>query len=410
MAFNPAQTCGISLSPPLLQALDEMMGVENEKIPAALSRTVADLSRLFTAERRKLPAGYLDDRGVCAAYASYYLPVNLAKVQSLLAELPDDAWSLKSNTKGLSVLDLGCGPGTAAVAVLDWLHQTRPFAHLPLQVLAVDRSIAALKECERLWNTYRSAASVSATLDICHGDLERAVKGPTRTAIERHAPYDLIIMANCLNELFQASSDPVEQRSVLIQDLLTRLQGDGTLMIIEPALRPVARDLHRLRDRLLFETVCTVYSPCLHDHGCPALVKEDDWCHEERPWAPPPHVQAIDREVGFIKDALKFSYLLLRTDGRSIVRRASNVYRVVSELREMKGEKRVWLCNDSGRPEVGRLDRAQSVANSAMDHWHRGAIVKIEEIVRKERQGKESSLGRIPASAKVEIVRHVGGH
>jgi hypothetical protein len=79
----------------------------------------------------------------------------------------------------------------------------------------------------------------------------------------------------------------------------------------------------------------------------------------------------------------------------------------VSELRELKGEKRAWLCNETGRPEIGRLDRKASPQNTALDSWHRGAIVQIERIVRKEREGKVSPVGRIESDAAVQIVRPV---
>jgi hypothetical protein len=72
----------------------------------------------------------------------------------------------------------------------------------------------------------------------------------------------------------------------------------------------------------------------------------------------------------------------------------------------MKGEKRVWLCNEQGRQEVGRQDRLASPHNEAFDQWHRGAIVQIEKIVRKE-GGKVSSLGRLEQDAAVQIVRSV---
>ena len=81
------------------------------------------------------------------------------------------------------------------------------------------------------------------------------------------------------------------------------------------------------------------------------------------------------------------------------------MYRVVSELREMKGEKRAWLCNEQGRHEVGRQDRLASPQNEAFDAWHRGAIVQIERIARKEKGGKVSALGRIEKDAAVKIVR-----
>ena len=87
--------------------------------------------------------------------------------------------------------------------------------------------------------------------------------------------------------------------------------------------------------------------------------------------------------------------------------RRPDVYRVVSELREMKGEKRAWLCNELGRQEVGRQDRLASPQNASFDQWQRGAIVQIERIVRKEKHGKVSALGRIDLEAAVKIVRSV---
>jgi hypothetical protein len=107
--------------------------------------------------------------------------------------------------------------------------------------------------------------------------------------------------------------------------------------------------------------------------------------------------------VGFIKDALKFSYVLLRTDGRTIAERSPSTFRMVSELRKLKGDTRAWLCNELGRPEVGRLDRAQSTSNSAWNECQRGTIVRIESITRKE----GATLGRIPENAAVDIVRFV---
>lgn len=116
-------------------------------------------------------------------------------------------------------------------------------------------------------------------------------------------------------------------------------------------------------------------------------------------------IQRIDEVVGFIKDALKFSYLLLRKDGKTIVNRKPGIYRVVSELRKLKGEKRAWVCNEQGRWEVGRQDRLASPHNEAFDQWHRGAIVQVERIVRKEREGKVSSLGRIEQDVAVQTIR-----
>ena len=373
----------------------------------ALAQAVLNLSRLFTTARPSLPPRYLDDPAHAAAYLSYFLPVNLSKIQVLLDELPNDS-SHETPDRPMTVLDLGCGPGTGSLALLDWLWHHSPDQAKSVSVLATDASHESLQDAKRLWEAYCNEVGIpNAGLRCVEGNLEHPLKGDLGKQIVRGGPYDLIIMANCLNELFAAAANPPAERAAVIDQLLPFLSPHGTVMIVEPALRQTARALHQMRNHLLKQGLCTVYSPCLHEGACPALDHPDDWCHEERPWQTPPAIAALDREVGFIKDALKFSYLLLRTDGRTIVQRSPRTFRVVSELRELKGEKRAWLCNETGRPEVGRLDRKASPQNAAVDSWHRGAIVQIERIVRKEREGKVSPVGRIESDAAVEIIRSV---
>ncbi len=369
-----------------------------------LAQAVVNLSRLFTTARPSLPPRYLDDSAHAAAYLSYFLPVNLSKIQVLLDELPND--NPETPDRPTAVLDLGCGPGTGALALLDWLWHRSPEWAKSVSVLAADASQAFMQDAKKLWEAYCNEVGIpNAGLRCVEGNLEHPLKGDLGKQIVRGEPYDLIIMANCLNELFPAAVDPPAERAAVVAQLLPFLSPHGTIMIVEPALRQTARALHQMRNQLLKQGLCTVYSPCLHEGACPALEHPDDWCHEERAWQTPPAIAALDREVGFIKDALKFSYLLLRTDGRTIVTRSPQIFRVVSELRELKGEKRAWLCNETGRPEVGRLDRKASPHNAALDSWHRGAIVQIERIVRKEKEGKVSPVGRIESDAAVQIIR-----
>jgi len=385
------------VSPILLRVIHEMAeqeGVSRRK----LAQAVAELSRRFTKERCTLRQTYLNAPQFAVAYLQYFLPVNLAKIQTLLAEMPTP--DLEGH---FSVLDLGSGPGTGVLAALDWWHERKlPYA---LSMTAVDSSTIALRQTKQLWDRYCQAAGIGeADLQTAEADLER--RG-SLDQVRAKGPFDLIIFANCLNEIHTGGADSIEARTSLVTECLSLLTPHGTVMIVEPALRETARALHQVRDRLLQEKHCTIYSPCLHEQNCPALVKPDDWCHEERAWVPPAVIKEIDDEAGFIKDALKFSYLLLRKDGKNIVERRPDVYRVVSELRHLKGEKRAWLCNETGRSEIGRQDRLASTQNAAFGDWHRGAIVQIERIVRKEKAGKVSALGRIEQDAAVQIVRSV---
>ncbi len=391
------------MSPLLLRALERLNHVESLLGSSGYAEAVAKLSRLFTKERVALRSGYLDNPDHAAAYLRYFLPVNLSKIQVLLDEMPEETLIDKQGSR-FNVLDLGSGPGTGALAVLDWLHQRHSEQAGNLTVVAVDSSADALSQAGQLWDSYcRESGIAGGRLTPYETDLERPLDGPSGGQIGESGPYDVIIMANCLNELFSRVGDPIGARTSLLAGLLTLLAPHGTMMVVEPALRTTSRDLHEVRDRLLHERRCTVYSPCLHERACPALVNPDDWCHEERAWDPPGAIQAIDQEVGFIKDALKFSYLLLRTDGRTIVDRDSQVFRIVSELRELKGDTRAWVCNEMGRSEIGRLDRARSSTNSSWDLCQRGTIVRIEGVTRKE----NSVLGRIPEDGEVEIIRPI---
>ena len=402
--FNEKKPAGLSSK--ILNILEKVLP-DREFRGEVLAQAVVNLSRLYTTARSLLPPRYLDDPAHAAAYLSYFLPVNLSKIQVLLDELPNDHIS-KIPDRPMAVLDLGCGPGTGSLAMLDWLWHRSPERAKTVSVLAADSSPASLQDAKRLWEAYCQEVGISTSgLRCIEGNLEHPLKGDLGKQIVRGGPYDLIIMANCLNELFATATDPPAERAAVIGQLLPFLAPHGSIMIIEPALRQTARALHQMRNYLLKQGLCTVYSPCLHEAACPALDHPDDWCHEERPWQTPPAIAALDRDVGFIKDALKFSYLLLRTDGRTIVPRSPQTFRVVSELRELKGEKRAWLCNETGRPEVGRLDRKASPHNEALDSWHRGAIVQIERIVRKEKEGKISPVGRIESDAAVQIIRPV---
>lgn len=403
MAFNQRPMNQISkliemlIQPPVSKAgADSLEG---------LAKDVSALSRWFTTERGLRPGKYLDSPSVGAAYTAYFMPVNLAKVQALLDELHAAQGIEFDRAMRVSVLDVGSGPGTAALGVLDWMAANNQMpAHL--QVTSVDQSRASLQSATNLFQRYcREAHITTADLRPCEGDLQRGIQSACWKTMREGATYDLIVMANSLNELFLGSEDVLAKRTELLAALLTMLKPHGTLMVLDPALRDVARELHGVRDLLLQGKHCTVFSPCLHEMSCPALIRRDDWCHEERPWHPPAIVQRIDQAVGFIKDALKFSYLLLRVDGRQIVPRSPDVFRLVSELRVLKGEKRAWLCNEMGRTEVGRLDRMQGPANEDFDRCHRGAIVSIAPIVQKQEGG--GGLGRIPKEGAVRIVRSV---
>lgn len=363
-----------TVSTAVLWAIETAFGQRPDSDRALLAAGVTALSQGFTKAPRLCGQRYLDQPDLLPAYLRYYLPVNLAKVQSLLDELPGDALT-DQEAAPLRLLDIGSGPGTASLALLDWLVERKAEA-VEVETVACDHSSAALSEARTVWDLYVRHQQVrAARLAARRMNLERTAELRALCS-GKSGRFHLVCLANSLNELFNDARDPVERRCQMIQRLLEVLRSDGSLIIMEPALRDPTRALHRLRDLLLKTSACTIYSPCLHEDACPALHHPEDWCHEERAWSPPAEISRLDRQVGFIKDSLKFSYLILRKDGRTVVRRDRQLLRIVSERREFKGETRVWTCSGAGRLEVGRLDRERSGSNAEFDQAERGAIMR----------------------------------
>lgn len=397
------------LSAAVVNAISTVAKLNVSRMDRRISKTLLDgvkrLSEMFTKGGKGLGTAYLEDQQLRASYLTYYVPVNVGKVQLLLQELRPELPILPDG--GFRVLDLGGGPGTGALALLDWCcSQSLPPA-TSIRMTIVDRSPAVLKQCVQLWRAYIEQSRLHSIppLQTIVSNLERSLPSVLQMAVG-DSGYHLIIVQNLLSELFAKSSDPSGQRTAFVAHLLECLAPDGSLMLIEPALKLTSRGLHEVRNNLLAEFNCSVYSPCLHNQPCPALVRPDDWCHEERQWKAPDWIAQIDSEVGLIKDSLKFSYVILRKDGKTLVPQKADYHRVVSELRVMKGEKRVWLCDvKTGRSELGRLDKEISLSNIAFDDCHRGAIIQVSEIVRKERKGRPAMVGRILSSGAVEVIR-----
>ena len=342
--------------------------------PAALQALAADilrLSKLLTRDRSELPAAYLSDAALRKAYQAYFLPPNRAKIMLALSELSLHPHKVFQKDR-LRILDLGSGPGTAVLGALDFFSQQR---HRPtLEFIAQDQVAENLKEAARLFSNQQHAYSAVSTLFTLHSTISRIEAG-------LNGRYDIIMLSNLLNELFAQDAAKLSRRTELMARLLrTFLAPDGSCILVEPALQGTSRDLLQVRDAL-GEQGFTVYSPCLRQGPCPALVNPRDWCHEDIPWDAPPLIRALDKLTGLNKDALKFSYLVLRLDKISF----SDVYgaeafRVASEPLISKGKAEYYVCGVAGRKLITRLDKDASPQNQAYSGLRRGDIVAFDDL------------------------------
>lgn len=328
-----------------------------------LADNVMRLSKMLTSDRENLPVAYLKDPNLRNAYLRYYLPANMKKVHLALTDLSlHPEWLLSKST--LRVLDLGAGPGTALLGLLAFFAQRsqRP----TLNCVAVDRVAENLRIAEDLFNSYRMNKKLDATLKTVRADIETAEHLTSDT-------FDLVIFSNMLNELYPFDEDRIARRIGIVQTVLgLNLSPDGACIIIEPALRETSREMLEVRDGLVGEGFY-VFSPCLTSTRCPAVGNQRDWCHEDIPWEPPALIKEIDKLTGLRKDSLKFSYMVLRKDSRSLSDMfGPDSFRVVSEPLVTKGKMEFYLCGLHGRKLVTRLDKDRSALNVYFEKLNRG--------------------------------------
>ncbi|HEY1417185.1 MAG TPA: small ribosomal subunit Rsm22 family protein [Myxococcaceae bacterium] len=309
-----------------------------------VAQGVRTLSAGLTRERALVGARYLDDPRLLGAYLLFYWPVSYAQARAVLGELP---------RRPRAVLDLGSGPAPVAFAALD---------AGAAEVTAADRSAPALTLARAL------AAEAEEPL---------ATRAWTGGAGLPEGQFDAITLGHVLNELGRGPS-AVGERAALLELAAGRLRPGGSLVVLEPGLRDTSRDLLLVRD-VLVERGFAVRAPCLWRGGCPALVKPTDWCHAERSWSPPPLLDALAREAGLHKEALKMSYLVLAPRGEAWAEPpAGKLFRIVSEPLEGKGRQRYMGCGPEGRVGLALQEKHRTAANEVFFSLRRGDVVAVE--------------------------------
>jgi hypothetical protein len=301
-----------------------------EEHRSRLPKAVAELHALFTTDRGKRDRKYLDRPHIVAAYEALYAPRNAAKIAHLVAEtVPGDG--------PIRVLDLGSGPlvGVLGAACARSLGPS----------VAMDVSKGALRRGEALLERLGWGGSV------------RTVAGDLRRPWGLTERFDLVVLANVLNEL----GDPRrggETRLRVVEQALSALDEGGVVLILEPATRVHGRALMRIRDELAGEV--PIAAPCAGAEACPLLKRRGDWCHAERPAPRVAEVDKLARKAGIQPGPLKMSYLALggQPPGAGL--------RVIGGMMRARGAEMRYACGPDGLvelkgrplpPEVRGLDR-----------------------------------------------------
>jgi ribosomal protein RSM22 (predicted rRNA methylase) len=376
------------LRSPLVRPLDEPFRATLDDLARARGwPTSADIARAGVLVRKLSDAynGVSDGGGAAtlrtndalAARLVFSFPRDVPKGAGAVRELVLTGALAVPEGRPLRVLDVGAGLGATSRGVVRALALRSAVGEVLVD--AIDEDGAALDLAEAIARARPREGGVGLEL--------RGVRTSAGGKLSAREPYDLIVLGQVLSELDRDRADGrALHHAELLRAYAERLRDDGSIVVVEPALRERTRHLHAVREALLAlpGPGLSVFAPCVHDAPCPMLATEDGWCHEDLDVDLPPWLVPVARAAGLRWQGLTFSYLVLRRDGRRQTGAASrHALRVVSSPVVTKGKRELFLCgvfegrDAADRRKVMRLDRHFSPENEAWDGAARGDVLEL---------------------------------
>jgi SAM-dependent methyltransferase len=391
--------------------------------PARLAPLVTELTQAYNdpALQGLGPGKHL------AAKLGFYFVRDLPKVAGAAREaIALGRIKLERGGKPLRVLDLGAGLGASHRGLARALDAAGHAG--TLDVLALDTDEAALELAREIARRVPREGNVAI-------DLRADVRPMDRVAGHKaRARFDVILLGQVLTEL--DLERPAEHRVVAHAELIRALVNDllapdGTIIVVEPALKPRSRHLQRVRGALLEASgtpKLALVAPCLHREACPLLGRDGDWCHEDLAVDLPTRLQPVAKAAGLRWQGLTFSYLVVGPGGASAASAASSaatleaqlrsrgagrIERAVSEPLVSKGKRELVLCGDPLREDadptygphglkVGRLDREASDTNEPFADAARGDVIALHDpLDEKGRVHRDHRVERVELISRV---------
>ena len=172
------------------------------------------------------------------SYLATRVPATYAVCEDVLGRLKT------SNLTFASLLDLGSGPGTAALCVQHIFPDLEK-----LTLIDQDKDFKTFAEC------FLEGAHATYHLE----DI---------TQRDSFLPHDLVTISYALNELSDRHATKVVQTAWRATE--------KALVIIEPGTPKAFKKLKTLREELISKGA-HILAPCPHNDMCPMMP--DDWCH-----------------------------------------------------------------------------------------------------------------------------------
>jgi ribosomal protein RSM22 (predicted rRNA methylase) len=348
---------------PLLDTVARRTLGPHDRTGPALADEIARLSERYTRRGGALREAAVEQ----AARLRFFVPRDLPKIGGPLAELA--AVGALPVDRPWRVLDVGAGLGTTTLGAA---VVARALGVPAVEVVALEREASLLDGMRALVDAAGAAQLVARiALETRAVDLETTSFG----TLTRGGPFDLILLGLSLNELYAEAVDPLEKRAHFVDALAGALAPGGALVVLEPALAEVSRQLMAVRDALV-QRGRTVFAPCPPGtERCPMLARERDWCHEDLPLRLPPGLAELAQAAGLRFEGLTYAYLTLR-EGPSLAAQLGGAARVVGGPVKSKGKRELFLCAGGGHHRLAVLERRETPPLDAA----RGTVLAVDPV------------------------------
>lgn len=230
-------------------------------------------------------------------YLAYQFPVYFIQSEHIIYELASDGL-LKDRMK---VLDVGTGPGTVLLALIDLYRR-------------IGRGEAVIYSLEKYGeNVEAFNAMVPAYAEGTRIQAEKPIKADLKSLKMDELPdsIDLMFFSNVLNEL----GGDIQKKADIVRAMADKLSKDGNIVIVEPADKVNSTEMRELVVTLMNKGL-GVYSPCSFI-WCVRCHPESCWTFQEREDIQPTRLMqkaAEEEHFKFINTDIKYSYAVLRHD------------------------------------------------------------------------------------------------
>jgi SAM-dependent methyltransferase len=234
-------------------------------------------------------------------YLAYHFPVYFMQTRLLMAMLAREGL-LKNH---MTILDVGAGPGVVPLAIADFYSRLDMATATIHAIERSDEHIEAFTYLTQQGGTPKTRATIEPPIKA---DITGAVKDQLPDGI------DLMVFSNVLNEL----PGSVKDRADIVMGFAEHLAPDGSILIAEPAEEVTSSGLRSLSLAVKKQGL-SIYSPC-------SFIWKTN-CTPDRCWsfvtAPPIRptplmntLAACDEPFRYVNTDIKYSYVILRRDGK----------------------------------------------------------------------------------------------